>query len=239
MNKTHFFDSVEESERYLNFCRFIKNEPGSLTTKIQVPNKEEIKESTLFEEPITGSQINNMLIDITRFINEEILDKQNFEPNDDFLLKNKKKINVNFIKSLKSFYESIELKDIDFTLKGNNIFKSTGIRNLTKEKNNSLNSFSNIVLEKIKKISDNIVHGKIIQLKSKDVESNKNSIIVESMVKNVKSKILVDLDSDDYKIAADAHKNNNKIEISGKFEREKTQYKVKELDYFKVIDSDL
>ena len=46
IKQPHFFESKDEAERYLNYCKFFKNDVGSLITKIQLPNNEEIKERT-------------------------------------------------------------------------------------------------------------------------------------------------------------------------------------------------
>ena len=86
-----------------------------MITKIQLPNKEEIKEQTLFENSIIGSEINNNLINITDFINTEIIGYNNFEPTDDFLIQNKDFISVNISNKLKDLYTGIEYSDIEIS----------------------------------------------------------------------------------------------------------------------------
>jgi len=81
----------------------------------------------------------------------------------------------------------------------------------------------------------NNFYGKIIQLSSKDVEADKNTIIVESEIKKVKSKISVQLSSEDYQMAVDAHKFNKTVLIKGTIEKTKTQYRVTELQGFKAL----
>jgi hypothetical protein len=106
---------------------------------------------------------------------------------------------------------------------------------LTKEKVNNLSTFSKTIREKMKEISENDVYGKIIELKSKDVGSNKNSIVIEGEIKKVKSKISVELNSDQIKLAADAFKNNRTVLINAILEKVKTQYKVAELNDFRIL----
>ena len=100
---------------------------------------------------------------------------------------------------------------------------------------NNLSTFSKTVREKMKEISENDVYGKIIQLKSKDVDSDKNMVLVGGDVKKVKSKISIQLNSDQIKLAAEAFKNNKTIVINGILEKEKSQYKVVELKDFRSI----
>jgi len=85
----------------------------------------------------------------------------------------------------------------------------------------------------MKEISENDVYGKIIELKSKDVDSDKNMIIIEGEVKKVKTRISIQLSSDQIKLAADAFKNNKTVLINGILEKEKSQYKVVELKDFR------
>ncbi|MDR1678491.1 MAG: hypothetical protein LBR81_01810 [Prevotellaceae bacterium] len=226
----HYFDDkTEEAERYLNYCNFFKNDVGSLITKIQLPNKEEIKETNLFSKPIEGSQINKKLLDVTDFINRDIIALNNFEPSDDFLLTNQDFVSVNVAEKLKKLYTDAEYSNIDISLKGITINEVSKAEGLNKEKVGNLTKFSRIVKEKMKDISTNIVYGKIVELKSKDVDSDKNTIIVVGKIKNVQSTITVELSSEQIKQASETFKNNKPVEINAILEKEKTQYKVKDL----------
>ncbi len=235
IRKAHFFDNYDEAERYLNYCNFLKNDVGSLITKIQLPNKEEIKEKTLFEHAITGQDINNNLINITSFINEDILGLDNFEPDDEFLINNRDYVSVNVSNKLKELYTGIEYSDIEISLKGITINKTTIAKELSREKVNNLSTFSKTVREKMKEILENNIYGKIVQLKSKNVDSDRNLIIVEGEVKKVKSRISIQLNSEQIKSAADAFKNNRTVLINGILEKEKSQYKVVDLIEFQPL----
>ena len=235
LKKQHFFDNTDEAERYLKYCNFFKNDVGSLITKIQLPNKEEIKEENFFEQSITGQEINSNLINITEFINDKILAYDNFEPDDNFLITNRDFISVNVSNKLKTLYSELNYADIDISLKGTKINKTTSAKELNKDKINNLDTFSKTVREKMKEITQNDVYGKIIELKSKDVNSDNNVVIVEGDVKKIKSKISMQLNSDQIKLAADAFKNNKTILINGVLEKKKTQYQVVELKKFRSL----
>ena len=232
IKKPHYFDKTEEAERYLNYCVFVKNEEGSLITRIQLPNKEEIKEKTIFENAITGSDINKNMMKIIEFINDKVMLPDNFVPGDDFLIANQECLSINFTNKLKDLYLGVELSDIKFSLKGSDVNLSTEAKNISRIKINNLNVFSKTVREKMKEIAEDSVYGKIIELKSRDVESDNNMISVEGEVKKVKSKISLHLDSEQIKLAADSFKNNKSVLINGIFEKEKSQYKVTELKQF-------
>ncbi len=235
IKQPHFFDSKDEAERYLNYCNFFKNDAGSLITKIQLPNNEEIKEKTLFENSIIGREINLNLINITEFINTEIIGSDNFEPTNVFLIQNRDLVSVNVSNKLKDLYTGIEYADIEISLKGTQINQITTAKELNREKVNNLSTFSKTIREKMKEISENDVYGKIVQLKSKDVDSDQNMILIEGEIKKVRSKISVKLNSDQIKLAADAFKNNRTVLINAILEKDKTQYKVVELKDFKTL----
>jgi len=235
IKQPHFFDNKEEAERYLNYCNFFKNDVGSLISKIQLPNNEEIREKTLFENSITGSEINRNLMNITDFINTEIIGYDNFEPTDDFLIQNRNLVSVNVSNKLKDLYTGINYADIEISLKGTQINQITTAKELNKEKVNNLTTFSKTIREKMKEISENDVYGKIIQLKSKDVEGDQNMILIEGEIKKVKARISVKLNSEQIKLAADAFKNNRTVLINAILEKDKIQYNVAELKDFRIF----
>lgn len=235
LNKPHILDKIEETERYLNQCKFLKNKSGSIITKIELPKNEEIKEKTLFEPSIIGSVINKKALDVISFVNKSLLMNEYVQPDEEFLLLNKDLINVNLIDAVKDLYTETDLVDIDIELKGTNIEEKTFAKDLTKQKIDSLKLFTKTVREKINEIIDLELFGKVVQLSSKDVESDKNTIKVEAMIKNVKSTISVTLTANDYKNAIYAHEHNKTVKIVGVFDKEKTQFKVVELKSFKMV----
>ncbi len=235
MQQAHLFDRCEESERYLNYCNFFKNDKGSLITKIQLPNKEEIKESNLFNKPITGNSINNRLMQITKFINDKIITADNYEPDDAFLLKNQDNISVNVSGKLRELYLGVDLADMEITLNSTEKKQTTFVKNLTKDSVENLNKFSKVIRERMKEILDDQFVGKVVKLESKDIESDKNKVYVLAEIKKIKKNVLVYLDSDDYQTAIEAHKNNKSVLVNGTIEKEKTQYKVTELKSFKKL----
>lgn len=235
IKQPHFFDNRDESERYLNYCNFFKNDVGSLVTKIQLPNNEEIKEKNLFEKSITGKEINHNLISLADFINTDIIGRDNFEPSDDFLIQNRDLVSVNVSNKLKDLYTGINFADIEISLKGTQVNESTTARELSKENVGNLATFSKTIREKMKEISENDVYGKIIQLNSKNVDGEKNTILIEGEIKKVKSKIAVKLNSEQIKQAAEAFKNNRTILLNAILEKEKNQYKVTNLKDFRAL----
>ncbi|MDD3722872.1 MAG: hypothetical protein PHW92_10390 [Lutibacter sp.] len=233
--KHHFHENIEETERYLNLCNFFKNTSGSLITKIQLPNNEDIKERTIFDQPIKGADINKSLLNVFDFVNTELLTTNFVYPDEEFILDNKERISINVINKIKDFYKGTSLSDIDISLKSVGNPLTTTIKELNNEKINNLTQFTKVVREKLNEIHEYDVYGKIIQLASKDVESDQNTIKVEAEIKKVKSTITVKLSPADYQSAIIAHSKNKTVTFNAVLEKEKTQYKVVELRTFKVL----
>ena len=78
------------------------------------------------------------------------------------------------------------------------------------------------------------LEGKIVLLSSRDVEGDKNTIKIRTMIDNLNKDVQVTLSSDDYHRAVHAHDSNKTIQISGILEKKKTDYKITELNEFNV-----
>lgn len=236
--KPHFYEQVEESERYLNLCRFMKNSEGSLITKIQLPNKEDIKERNVFENPINGADINKGLIGIISFVNDDLLKEEFILPDEAYLKMNQNFISVNVIDKVQEFYKGIGLQNVEISLKGTAQPTTTYVSELNNHKIDSVKKFTKVVKEKMNEIlNDEIIYGKVISLNSKDIDSDKNTIKVEAQIKNIKSEVIVKLSPEDYQNAIKAHSLNKSVLIKGVLEKEKTRYKLTELHQFKVLST--
>ncbi len=232
--KPHYLDKEDESERYLSLCNFFKIDKGSLITKIQLPNKEEILEKTIFDEGLTGNKINQQFIDITTFINEKVISQNNFEPTEELITQNRNLISANITEKLRNLYICANYADVDITLKSVENTFMTKVSELNNEKIENLKKFSTFIKQQNRDIFDYEMSGKIVELKSNDVESDKNSIKIVGKLKNASESVVVQLKSNEIKIAADAFKNNKTISIGGIFEKEKTQYRILELHKFEI-----
>ena len=236
LNKMHVFEKeVEESERYLNYCRFISNEKGSLITKIELPNEEEIKIPNLFEDSLRGSVINNRLINVVEYINNNILIDEYTSPTDDELVASKDLISVNLVEKVRDFYRSIDSEDVDvelMSIENSRLLSAKGINDI---KLSNLNTFIQDVRKRLNEINTKSIVGKVIVLSSRDIEKDNNSIRVRAMIDNVVSEVLVMLNSINYHEAIKAHDGNLSVRISGVFEKRKSDYKVSELHTFEII----
>ncbi|MBM2816142.1 MAG: hypothetical protein HW421_2904 [Ignavibacteria bacterium] len=235
LKKPHIFEKeIEEAERYINYVRFIKNEPGSLITKVELPNEEDIQIKNIFESGIKGFVVNNKLFEVINYINTKILLEEFIEPSDEELLKDKDYISVNITEKLRDFYHSIDLMDVDFELLRIEKPKKLSVTGLTEKKLGNLLNFAKEVKKRINEIKPMSLEGKIVQLSSRDVDGDKNSIKMRTTIDNVGWGVLISLSSEDYHKAVNAHDTNKTVQITGILEKRKTEYKVTELNEFRV-----
>ncbi|MFN3852520.1 MAG: hypothetical protein ACK4NY_24025 [Spirosomataceae bacterium] len=235
----HFQESkIEEADRFLNMCKFLKNDKGSLITKIQVPKQELIREENLFDKGIIGREVTDNLMVVSSFINESVIDNQEHTTFDTAFLKlNKEKISVNISEDLKDLYDELRNSDVEILLKGVEGSMKTEVQKLNKSKTESIKTFTKAVREHLNEIINAEFFGRVVELNSKDVEGDTNTIKMEGFLNNVKHLVSIKLSKDKYLQAIDAHKYNKTIYLKGTLEREKTQYKVLNFNEFRILSS--
>ena len=119
----------------------MQTEKGSFVAKIQLPSKELIKDSELFDrEEIFSEEINRKLSEVLTFVNQNIFEGDT-QVTEEYLMENETKINIKLFKNIKLFFEKANLKNIDFSF--HNIANSETIvnQNITALKLHKLNQF--------------------------------------------------------------------------------------------------
>jgi len=222
-----------EANLYLNLCKFLNTEKGSLITNIELPKNEIIFESPLFpEKQITANEINENLVKVIDFVVNDVFPKEEFS--DQFIDDHKQIINYNLLTEIENFYFHTSLENISFKFLNNESEKVIDSVEITEAKVQNLHVFNNIVRDKIFQEKEVEFFGYIQELKSKDPETDKNIIKVVGLIDNLESIVSIKLPSDKYKSAVDAHKTKKKIRIKGKIKEEITQKKMIFLESFEI-----
>jgi hypothetical protein len=226
-NDHHLLDKdTEEADRYLSMCNFSKNKEGSLITTIEVPGEQEIREANLFTSPIDGSAINKHLMSITSFINTNIIAETYQTPTAEFLKANTHLISVNVNESISNLYKSTDYCDVELKLVGVDTELLTATESVSKEKVEHIHKFNHLVRENLNEIKTMDIVGKVFELHSRDVQSDKsnNRVTMSVEVHGVKSEVNLYCSAVDYKHIAEAHRNNYEVKIMGAV-LDKTQLK--------------
>lgn len=225
-----------EALKYLNLCEFIETQKGSFVAKIQLPQKELIKDNELFDRnEIYSEEINNKVRDVLTFVNNEVFSNPNkIDVTDDFLIENESNINLKLLKNIESFYLNADLKNIDFTF--SSVLETDKIesQNITKFKINHLTELIEDVSNKTIETAEMTFRGQIISLKSKDPDGSKNVVILGGVYNELPVIANVKLDSEHYKEAIEAHKLKQYINITGTAKKTKTRIGFTIIDTFQI-----
>lgn len=224
----------EEVSRYLNLCNFMQTERGSFVAKIQLPSKELIKETELFDRDVIYSEeINNKLIEVLSFVNDNILEGE-VNVTEEYLIENESKINIKLYKDIQIFFEKSELKNIDFSLHNKKVSREIINKNLTRLKLYKLTKFVEQIETQAFEVGEFSFTGKIITLKSKDPDGLRNNVIYTGIYDNLPIVVTANLDSEHYKQAIEAHKLKQYITITGQAKKTKTRARFIEITNFTV-----
>lgn len=226
----------EEVSRYLNLCNFMQTEKGSFVAKIQLPSKELIKESELFDrQEIFSEEINQKLGEVLTFVNQNIFEGEP-QVTEEYLIENEAKINIKLLKDIESFFEKAKLKNIDFSF--HNIRQSETIvnQNITPLKLHKLNQFVEQIESHSFEVGDFSFTGHIIALKSKDPDGLRNSVIFAGIHDNLQMVATANLNSEHYKDAIEAHKLKQSITVTGLTKRTKTRARFIEVTSFTITN---
>lgn len=224
----------EEVSKYLSLCNFLQTEKGSFVAKIQLPSKELIKESELFERTqIYSEEINGKLIEVLNFINSNILEGH-AQASEEYLIENESKINIKLFKDIENFFEKANLTNIDFSFHNINYSSILVNQNITKQKLYKLNQFVEQIEAHSFEIGEFTLTGKIVGLKSKDPDGLKNIVIYTAIYNHTALVVTANLDSEFYKIAIEAHKLKQNIIVSGLAKKTKSRARFIEITSFLV-----
>lgn len=224
----------EEVSRYLNLCKFMQTEKGSFVAKIQLPSKELIKDSELFDrQEIYSEEINNKLSEVLTFVNQNIFEGDP-QVSEDYLIENETKINIKLLKDIESFFDKAKLKNIDFSFHSISNSETIVNQNITALKLHKLNQFVEQIESHSFEVGDFSFTGHIIALKSKNPDGLKNSVTFTGIHDNMPMVATANLDSEYYKDAIEAHKLKQNITVTGLAKRTKTRARFIEITNFEI-----
>lgn len=229
--KQIFANSKVEVDFYLKQCKTMQTEKGSYVSKFEIPNNNIQTTVSIIE----SSKINNKLLDVISFINEEIINpKSEIIVDESYISKNSNFINYELMNALKEIYTKTEINNHEFNLSSN-----ISNRRVLNEKVQPRIKYFNTYLKMLKKCLLSFtpieVSGRVKQLSSISPSSSKNNqVVLTAEIGNKEENIKLILKSDQYMEALEAHKNEFKIKIKGKAKQGKTQLIVSELENFEV-----
>jgi hypothetical protein len=229
--------NTEEADRYLNLCNFSKNREGSLITSIEVPGDQEIRAANPFKPLVVGIEINQRLMDTFGFITSQMIIPDYVPPTPEFLKSHQNVVSIDVNESVKNLLKSTDVCDVEIQLVGIENEATTRTENISLERIEQIDDFNRVVRESLKEILVINVQGKVFDLHSLDISSNKNRVKMKADVKGVRSDITFYCQSHDYVAFTQAHKENREIQLIGAvLDRTKPkEYKVQKFTSYKLL----
>lgn len=223
-NQPIFGNAKYEVAQYINLCRGRQTKFGSYIVKFELPENH----MTLMKE----RSIPNMLFDSIEFLTSISSEYDVKEINKDFVLQYQEYINIELFEAIIKLYKEAEIQNVNISLDSNSISKQNYYQNIRDQ----LGKIQLIV----KEIKDILLEslpletrGIIFKLSSKEIES-KGKIWIEADIAEERQIIEVQLSSERYKKAVEAHKNGAEVYVKGIAKQMRNKYVIEDLETFEI-----
>lgn len=227
----------DEAKKYVNMCNFMQTEVGSFVAKFQLPSSTLIKEKELFErDEVYSYEINDRLFNVLNYVNESIFEG-NVVIDEETLIENEDFLNVKLLKDIKSFYDKVEITNLDISIHDINSSHEINNQIINKEKIHKLDTFVKELESQIIETIDFDFNGQVIELKSKNPDGKKNTVIISGTYNHLPFTAMASLNSTDYKNAIIAHSQKLFVAINGFIKRTKSKGTYKEVYSFEILNN--
>ncbi len=212
---------VEEAQRYLNNCSFLQTEIGSFIVRVELPKELLLIENDWERGSVKAGKVNNTLLNSFDLATKVVkIDPFNENAFSDLIEQNKALICQNILEDVKGMYHETDNAPMSISYSDIDIDQSVVIDEQLLNNVQRIDDFNREVhelLENEVEIEVDVPRGAIIALKSKDPDSNANSIIATGYdVLNERMQYLkLYLDSYNYKEACLAHAHKHSVAVKG------------------------
>lgn len=221
-NQPIFGNAKYEVSQYINFCRGRQTEFGSYIVKFELPENH----LTLMGE----RSIPNMLFDSIKFLTS--ISSEFKEIDKEFVKQYKEYINIELFEAIIKLYKEAEIQDVNITLDSNKVAKENYYQNIRDQVGKiqlTVKEIKDVLLESVPLET----RGTIFKLSSKEIES-KGRIWLEADIAEERQIIEVQLSSERYKKAVEAHKNGVEVFVKGIAKQMRNKYVIEDLEVFEI-----
>lgn len=222
---------------YLSQCRFLQTEVGSFVANVQLPTEQVLETADLFKvAPTTAEEVNRKLEDVLGFIvgpvfsaDESIFSSQAIEQYADLL-------NVDVLRDIAEMFRRTNSREVQFSFLDarSQASYSTGL--LTVEKLERFERFIMYAREQLGAETWLDITGKIVELRSRDPNSNHNYVMVQTVLEDKPTNIAFTVAKADYFYATQAHVKKQTVRVVGRAARMRTQLRIRDLELFQVLE---
>lgn len=221
-NKPIFGNAKSEVPQYINICRGRQTEFGSFIVKFELPENH----LTLMNE----RSIPNLLFDSIEFLTQISSEYDLREIDKNFVEQYQAYINIELFEAIIKLYKEAEIQNVTISLDSNTIAKQNYYQNIRDQIGKiqlMVKEIKDILLESVPLET----RGIIFKLSSKEIE-NKGKVWIEAEIAEERQIIEVQLNSERYKEAVEAHKNGVEVYIKGIAKQMRNKYVIEDLEAF-------
>lgn len=220
------------ASRFASDCLFLQTSVGSFVTSIEVP-KTTLRQSDLFgHDAVDSNAVCSSLFSAIDFLNARVLNDNQPLDTEDSLADAVALFDIELLDATSKMIIGPKIGNIDFSLElGNSILTST-TGWITREKTDRLLEYVAFIRKHFRVEENMVVTGSIVELRSRDPESNKNYIRVVSDFHGDRTFVTAALTNEQYQRAVDAHRTKRTVTLRGDGTRLKTQIRISELTQF-------
>lgn len=220
------------ASRFAKECLFLQTSVGSFVASVEIP-KTTLRQADLFgNSMIDSTHVCSSLFSAIDFINARVInDTQPFDA-EDSLVDAIALFDVELLDALSKMIVSPGMESIDFSLEVGNSFRTSTTGWITEAKADRLKEYVAFIKNHFRGVDDIEVTGAIVELRSRDPESNKNYIRVVVQSHGDRTFVSATLNNEQYQRAVEAHRTKRPVTISGNGARLRTQIRITEVTGF-------
>ncbi|KAA0179418.1 hypothetical protein FX016_20400 [Cupriavidus gilardii] len=220
------------ASRFARECLFLQTQVGSFIASVEVP-KTTLRQSDLFgHEAIESSQVCSSFFSAVDFLNARVLNATQPFDTQESLADAVALFDVELLEVLSKMIVGPGMDSIDFTLEIGNAIRTSKTGWITEEKTTRLTDYVAFIKQHFRGENDLMITGTIVELRSRDPESNKNFIRLVGDFRGDRTFVSALLSNEQYQRAVDAHRTKRPILIRGNGTRLRTQIRISEITEF-------
>lgn len=218
-----------KASQFANQCLFLQTKVGSFIASVEVP-KTTLRESGLFNHDVVNSNIVcASLFSAIDFLNARVLNDDQPLDTEESLADAVALFDVELLDATSKMITGPKVEAIDFSFESGRSILTSQTGWITRQKSERLSDYVAFIRKHFRGEENIVVTGSIVELRSRDPESNKNYIRVVANFHGDRTFISAALSNDQYQQAVDAHRNKKSVTLHGSGTRLKTQIRMSRL----------
>lgn len=225
-----------EAITFVNNCRFLQTSRGSFVASVQLPADEIIRNTSLFDkEPVLSSKVTERLTNVLAFVSNQVLSGDQNLFSEEHVRSHSQLINLTVLENVQGLFSHAGDTTLSFSFLAIDSSQTVTTGLLSDAKVEVLGEYVKYIRKLVTEELTINVEGKIVELRSRNPQGNRNHIVVQADYEQRPTFFAVTLSNELYRVAVQAHRSSRRVRLMGRARRLKTQIKISELDSFEPV----